>query len=207
MFRSFIVIFLCIVIAGVSFIIWNTNSTGEKLDLEKSSGDLEKDIESLEALEKNLNSVSSDEEGHEHNSEGFGPMEKYQDRDGTIKFFFGSIMMENTDIFIQSFKTEVISNALFAKSNPDKDKVALDLINKISRKGNLKDISIKKGKAPLRVSSDEYSITLWYKDGKRAEIPLSFSSYSSTHHPDSGSVYVIETSPLEIIKNIEGSLK
>jgi hypothetical protein len=131
-------------------------------------------------------------------------IQRYREKKGVIEFLFASIVLNDPNLFVQSFQPEVISKDLFKVENTDKVEVAKNLMKKISRNGKLIKVGYENKLGVFNMETQEANIILVYEDGVQVKIPIQF-QLSETHHHKDDQIYSIKTSVWEIIDRIEKS--
>lgn len=210
--RLSIALLIVILLAIVFYLIWAPES-GKKEDISLNTA--KDDV--LDEIQESREYVNDTAEWMEE-SEGDGdiaffnpPSERKKVVDSkrnVVKYFIAGLMANDVDIFLSSFHPEFISKDLFKSETPDKIKVAKEIMDRISRSGQLKEIQYGKRKGILNAETNTLTLYLSYKDDKKAEILLDIISLSDAHHEGKGEgIYVITTSVWEIIRQIENSTK
>lgn len=210
--RLSIACLIVILLSLVFYLIWAPQS-GEKEDIVLNTA--KEDV--LDEIQESKEYVNDTVEWMEE-SEGDGdlaffnpPSEHKGDVDpkgNVVKYFIAGLMANDVDIFLSSFHPESISKDLFKSKNPDKVKVAEEIMDRISRAGQLKEIQYGKRKGILNTETNTLTLYLSYKDDKKAEILLDIISLSDAHHEGKGEgIYVITTSAWEIVRQIKNSTK
>lgn len=199
-----------LVILGISlFIYLDINSGKQRIELDATKEEVLKEIkESKEYTEKTIQLAEGNDLdiGYLHQEQA--EHERKEDpKKEAIKYFIAGLLSNNTDIFLSSFNVETISKDLFQSKNPDKDNVTKEIMDKISRKGTLKEILYKVNKGFLNTDSDTILLTIKYDDQKEATVNIDLLSLSDSHHEDEIGTYVITTSAWDMIKQIEASLQ
>lgn len=123
-----------------------------------------------------------------------------------LKYFIAGLLADDMDIFLSSFNPESISKDLFQSEVEDKTKIAEEIMSRISRDGQIKDVQYKLEKGAFNSGErNKISVTLTYKDNQNAKVKLDIIPLSDAHHDDKESIYVIATSAWKIIKQVEKS--
>ncbi|GKU84344.1 MULTISPECIES: hypothetical protein [Niallia] len=121
-----------------------------------------------------------------------------------VNYFITGILKQDVELFMSTFQTETISSDLFKVEETDKQKVAQDIINRISKNNSIKGVNFKEKKGVFGGETNEVKLEFQYKDGKSSLVTLSLESIEEAHsdhaHDD---ILVITTSSWDIIKQIE----
>ncbi|MEM5014027.1 hypothetical protein ABER75_11575 [Niallia taxi] len=121
-----------------------------------------------------------------------------------VNYFITGILKQDVELFMSTFQTETISSDLFKVEETDKQKVAQDIINRISKNNSIKGVNFKEKKGVFGGETNEVKLEFQYKDGKSSPVTLSLESIEEAHsdhaHDD---ILVITTSSWDIIKQIE----
>lgn len=121
-----------------------------------------------------------------------------------VNYFITGILNQDVELFMSTFQTETISSDLFKVEETDKQKVAQDIINRISKNNSIKGVNFKAKKGVFGGETNEVKLEFQYKDGKSRLVNLSLESIEEAHsdhaHDD---ILVITTSSWDIIKQIE----
>lgn len=177
----------------------------ELLSIDKSTqNDIMKEIENIEAQEATINKWvnAEDIEGNfvEHPNEEV--LARYKEKKGVVEFLFATVLMENTELFVQAFDTETISKDLFKDDEPNKELVAKRLMSRISRDDTLSEVKYTPLTGAFGTEEDESKVTLYYEDGRKVSMMLSFVK-GGTAHSDDDEIYSVKTSAWDMINNIE----
>lgn len=139
----------------------------------------------------------------------FNPPEEHESetepKEELVKYFIAGLYTNDIDIFLSNFHPETLSRDLFKSNNPDKDAVARELINKITRDKQLKAVDYDVQKGFWNKDSDALSINITYQDGKVANIVIDIVSLTDSHEEHEHAIFYITTSAWDIIKQIESS--
>ncbi|KYD23173.1 MULTISPECIES: hypothetical protein [Bacillales] len=120
-----------------------------------------------------------------------------------IKYFVGSLITENVDLFISSFSVESISRDLYRVENPDKIAVAKEMMDRITRNG-ISKIYYEEKRGIFNTPSNKIVLTFIYNDSRQAEVSIELDNLSGDiHHDHSDESYVITTSVWQVVKQIE----
>ncbi|WP_158587591.1 hypothetical protein [Neobacillus notoginsengisoli] len=148
-------------------------------------------------------------EGAETDIGYFNPPEEKESKDArldVLKYFITGLLANDMDIFLSSFNPETISKDLFQSEISDKTEVAKEMMNRISRNGQITDVNYRVEKGSLKTNErNKLSVTFTYSDKKKAKIKLDIIPFSDAHHDDKESIFVITTSTWDLIKDIEKS--
>ncbi|MDC3424267.1 hypothetical protein NC797_07065 [Aquibacillus sp. 3ASR75-11] len=200
-----IIVSITLLSAFVYFLVWlqiNKNDT-EILNIDNAQKDIINDITKVQALEQEVYKWVNMEEMDAGILEAQDNelLQRYREKQGVVEFLFASILMDNPDLFIQSFEPEVISKDLFKIDTFNKSEVAEMFISKISRNGKLEQVGYENSKGILGAKSDKAEVRLRYSDGIEVTLSLTFEKSGSIHQ-DGGEIYSISTSVWEIIDSI-----
>lgn len=192
---------LLILFAGY-FIFTILLDNGEAINLNQSTQQVLEDVEKIRKQQDVYKWVPAKkiEEGYlEAHIDDIE--ERYRDPQNVIRFMFGTIILKDADLFMQTFETETISKDLFAVDNPDKMEVAADLINQISRDGKLDRVGVinVRGNIGQEIT---VRIALGYSDGIEVRVPIEMKLYGDIHGEEDP-VYYINSSVWDIIEKIE----
>lgn len=177
------------------------------IDLEKTQKLITEDIERLTEIEKQIFAHIPDhidDVGHMEKYDQFS-FRSFKDKEGAVKYLFASIFMNDPELFLHAFDTETISKNLFINDNPNKLTVIEDFIKEISRDGKLENIGFLQHKGVFGVKTEEASVVLYYNDGAKVTVPLTFIKRGTQHH-ENDETYFITTSVYEIIQTINNAL-
>ncbi|QCJ45500.1 hypothetical protein FAY30_26540 (plasmid) [Bacillus sp. S3] len=124
-----------------------------------------------------------------------------------LKYFIAGLLAKDIDIFLSSFNPETVSKDMYQSKVEDKTKVAKEIMNRISREGQIKDVQYKIEKGAFTSGvRNKLSVTLTYKDNRSAKVKLDIIPLGDAHqHENKESIYVITTSAWKIIEQIEKS--
>lgn len=123
-----------------------------------------------------------------------------------LKYFIAGLLANDMDIFLSSFYPESISKDIFMKEAEDTTQVAKEIMNRISRNGQIIEVKYKIEKGKLNSKGkNRLLVTLTYKDKKKANVILDILPLNDAHHEHKESIYVISTSAWKIIEQIEES--
>ncbi|MCM3443617.1 MULTISPECIES: hypothetical protein [Metabacillus] len=205
--RGVIIFCLTILLGIVGYLAWNVygHQEMELIDLVKAEKRVKSDIQTVTDEEnkvyKWLSSTDLDTghlDGHDQDV-----VDHYREKKGVVEFLFASVLMKDAELFIQAYLPQVISDDLFKVDNGDKIEVTLDIINKISRNGTLKEIGYESEKGVFGTDTQTAKVKLIYTDELEVTLSLDF-KMSGTQHEDghSGDIYSITTSAWDIIDAI-----
>lgn len=121
-----------------------------------------------------------------------------------VNYFITGILNQDIGLFMSTFKTETISSDLFKVDNVDKQDVAKDIINRISRENTIKGVNYKEKKGVFGGETNEVELEFKFKDGKSSPVSLSLEPIEEAHSDHShDEILVITTSSWDIINQIE----
>lgn len=198
-------------LAMLFYLIWGPErGKEEELDLNSITDEVRAEIKANEEYAKKASEYMGDENGE---IAYFYPPEdavnhgtKKEKKKDVVKYFIAGLIANDVDIFISSFYPETISRDLFAKDNPDKDAVAKEIMDKITRSGQLQKVEYGERKGALKQDSNTITLIFTYKDGKKSDTRIDILPLVDAHHEgDKDAIYVITSSAWEIIDQIEKS--
>jgi hypothetical protein len=205
-----IIIGIGIITFGVMLVYlnWETALGKQQLDLELTKNEVLSEIhEAKEYVNKTANWMGTEEDteiGYFH------PPEEDEHRGDTkqnvLKYFIVGLLEDDLDIFLSSFYPESISKDLYQSTEPDKEKVARQIMARISRNGQIADIHYDISKGSFNSNANEIDILITYEDEKKAGIILDITGLADAHHPEE-KIYVIQSSAWDIINDIEKSTR
>lgn len=151
-----------------------------------------------------------EETGEETDIGYFNPPDEHKENEDpkvdVLKYFITGLIANDMDIFLSSFNPESISRDLFQSDVEDKTKVAEEIMNRISRDGQINDVQYKVEKGGFKTGEkNKLAVTITYKDEQSANFKLDILPMGDSHHDDKDSIYVISTSAWELIEQIEKS--
>ncbi|MEK3993069.1 hypothetical protein [Robertmurraya sp. FSL R5-0851] len=205
---SLVIIFI---IAGVSVYLFISPSLGKQsIDLVEAKSEVLTEVEeykeyannTTEWIEKNgveaeIGFFTPSEEDHNHHSDP---------KEDVIKYFIAGLLDNNIDIFLSSFYPDSISKDLFEHKNPDKFAVTEEIMQRLSRKGTLKAVDYKVNKGFMDQETNSITLTITYRDKKKADIILELMTVEDIHHEgEVHQMYVITNSVWDMIDHIENS--
>ncbi|MCM3216732.1 hypothetical protein M3612_19795 [Niallia taxi] len=121
-----------------------------------------------------------------------------------VNYFITGILNQDVELFMSTFQTETISSDLFKVEETEKQKVALDIINRISKNNSIKGVNFKEKKGVFGGETNEVELEFQFKDGKSRSVTLSLESIEEAHSDHAhDEILVITTSSWDIIKQIE----
>ncbi|MEK4671373.1 hypothetical protein [Niallia sp. FSL R7-0271] len=121
-----------------------------------------------------------------------------------VNYFITGILKQDVGLFMSTFKTEIISSDLFKVDKVDKQEVAIDIINRISRNNTISGVNFKQKKGAFGGETNEVELEFEYEDGKSSPITISLESTEEAHSDHAhDEILVITTSSWDIIKQIE----
>ncbi len=128
-------------------------------------------------------------------------IQRYREQRGVVEFLFASILLNDPDLFIQSFRAETISQDLFLSDNPNKEEVVREVMTRISRNGLLEKLGYEEITNRFNSSTQTSRVYLYYLDGEEITIKLSFKKAGTSHHTND-EIYFITTSIWDIYNSI-----
>lgn len=121
-----------------------------------------------------------------------------------VNYFITGILKQDVGLFMSTFKTETISSDLFKVDKVDKQEVAKDIIDRISRNNTISGVNFKEKKGAFGGETNEVELEFEYKDGNSSSIIISLESTEEAHSDHAhDEILVITTSLWDIIKQIE----
>ncbi|WP_066418237.1 hypothetical protein [Sutcliffiella cohnii] len=175
---------------------------GEAIDLEQSASQVLEDVERVKNQETAYTWLETKNMSDGYLETHLSDMTQRQRiPENVIQFLFGTILVDDPELFVQAFDTETISKDLFAIDNPDKLEVASDIMNRISRDSKLERVGIinTKGSVGQEVT---VRIAISYSDGLEIKFPITMRLQRNSHGEDN-SIYFISSSVWDLIKVIE----
>lgn len=174
---------------------------GEPINLEQSAEQILVDVEKVKNQEKAYTWIASSEIESGYLDQHIVDITKrHRDPEFVVQYLFGTLILEDVELFVQAFQSGTLSEDLFSVDNPDKIEVANEMMDMITRNGLLERVGI------INVSGSIGSvvtvrISLGYSDGKEVKVPLKMEMYGDAHS-DGNSIYYITTSVWDIIEAI-----
>ncbi|WP_209124399.1 hypothetical protein [Alkalihalobacillus sp. BA299] len=201
--RRIITLILLLLLSFIGYFVYVVFiDNGEPINLDQSAQQVLEDVEMVKKQQKVYKWVASKEieEGYldEHIHD---IVERQRDPQNVIQFMFGTIILEEPELFVQTFETETISKDLFKVDNPDKLKVAANLMNQISRNGKLSRVGVINVRGSIN-QEVTVRIALEYSDGMEIKVPVKMKLYGDAHGEDH-EIYYITSSVWDIIEEIE----
>lgn len=203
-------------VIAVIVVYWafNVKMNYEIIDIQDSQNEVLAEMKAINQYVQDTNEWMNEQLGGEENNDvafSHAPAKTQDNEDPKvklIKYFITGLTIKNTDLFISCFNPETISKDLFTFDNPDKNEVALDLIKQMTREGKIKEIHYKENRGFLNESTNEITLTFIYEDGQEAKVNFTVESFNDIHdeQDEEHSVYVISTSALTMIEQIETAL-
>ncbi|MBU8855241.1 hypothetical protein [Bacillus altitudinis] len=129
------------------------------------------------------------------------PLEKFNSKEGTIEFFFASLEMNDTELFISAFQDESITEDLFASDNPDKLSVANELMRKFTKDSTIKEVRLYK-KNDYLSNPNDLKIGIVYENETVHKINIKLHQYKDKHDEHTHSMYVISSKPSELLNQL-----
>lgn len=172
-----------------------------KHDLEKSNIQNEEDFTDSEFINdyKPYFADSDFDVSYLHHHES--PLEKFNSKEGTIEFFFASLEMNDTELFISAFQDESITEDLFASDNPDKLSVANELMRKFTKDNTIKEVRLYK-KNDYLSNPNDLKIGIVYENETVHKINIKLHQYKDKHDEHTHSMYVISSKPSELLNQL-----
>lgn len=202
-----LLITVCLIVTG-TLLFMKFKGVGEEkvtLEMDAANQDLQMDMENKDVLLKAITEVPQEE----HTGEII-----FKDKDakrGTIKDsierLFASISLNNMASFMQTFDPQVLNDSLLAFENEDNQELISGFMNDINKSG-IKKVQVQDLSSPFG-DSLERKVTVSYEDQRISHFTISFRQSVSEFHDEEHNKgkYLITTSPLEIIKNIENNIE
>mgnify|MGYP001420578728 FL=1 len=204
--------FCIIFFVFVGVLIWQ-DRVEDDIDLVPITDKVTTIKEGIHELEDIQNSINQLTELHdleasylEMNHEN--PLEEFISQEQTIYCMIGTAMADNADYFIESFHLETFSKDLFSINNPEKIEVVQSFMEQITRNKTISAVGYKEQQGTFGTSKNIADVVLKYEDGLVVQLEIEFEPTESHKHGDvhdNHSIYVIKTSILDIIENINSA--
>lgn len=199
--KSLIVFTLVILIIITGFLMLNKNmvTEPESIDLESSQNRLKENIENMINIEDHIEEIA-DKYGldlAEYQIESIDYMDYYAEKKGVVEFLFASLVMNDSELFLQAFDMGSISSDLFAVEQANKDEVIKTMMDKITRNNTLQSINY----LDENSNTNHATVNIIYEDGLTVTIPLQFEKIQQQQ----STLYSISTSVWDMIDIIEKS--
>lgn len=180
----------------------------EMLPLDQTTEEM---ITNIQVTEKYVNDTTKwmEQHGEEIVLGYFTPPKKentqeYDGKKEVVKLLIAGIQTNNVDIFLSSFDVKTISNDLSKYDVTERFNAAEEIMNRISRNGQLKEVYYEDIKGFFDTQTKELNVTFVYADNSKAKITLETVVYGDNHeNTRSPAMYAISTSVWEIINKIE----
>jgi hypothetical protein len=209
--RLFSILFQVSLIGLLFYLILGSDEKKETVNLNKTKEDVLKGINESKQYVKKTTEWMGDTSGEGEISYFNPPQKKGSNSDpkkDVVKFFLGGLLTNDVEIFMSSFYAQTISEDLFKKKNvTDKTVVVQEIMNRISRNGQLKGVQYQDKKGAFNAETDKLSLILIYKDNKQATITLQLMPVKDEHGEHKKEILVITTHAWDVIKQIETQTK
>lgn len=204
--RFYGIIVLLVLIGSLFYLMFSPNGKQEKIDLATTTKDVIQEINvSKEYVKKTTDWMGKGNDGSE-DLYFHPPRVKNNNQDqkkDVVKYFIAGLMTNDADIFMSNFYVQTISEDLFKTKTPDKTEVVKEIMNRISRNGQVKEVRYADKKGIFNSETDKLTLILVYKDNKQANITIQVLPVHVSHKESGGKILVIKTSAWDIIKQIE----
>jgi hypothetical protein len=198
---------LLVTLMGLLFyLILSPGGKQEKMNLDKTKEDVLGEINASKEYLKQTTEWMGDKSADGDIAYFNPPHKKVKNQDpkkDVVKYFIAGVLINDVDIFMSSFYAQTISEDLFKKDVPDKTVVVKEIMHRISRNGQLKDVQYKDKKGIFNSETNQLSLVLIYNDNKQATITLQVIPVEDEHGEHEEKVFVITTSAWDIINQIE----
>ncbi|MFD1736283.1 hypothetical protein ACFSCX_06850 [Bacillus salitolerans] len=202
-----LVVVLISSIACIFFFMTKPVISEESLEFERAKENVLELYEKAKAQENAHKWVHSDRvEGGYEESLDEEIIEFYNQKKNVIEFMIGAILLDDVDAFVESFDMQTLSEDLYSVDEVDKYEVAKEFMDAISREGRLEGVTLIQEKTVFGIEKEELRAVLFYEDGVEVEVLMVLKKVHTFHHQHDD-VYVITTSPLEIIGEIRNNSK
>ncbi len=201
------VLVFAVLILGVVYGLKNFLTTQglltESITIKEITLEVNEDIEKMKYIEDEHHDHSDLENSEEEMSGSeLEILNKNKEPEYVIKLLFGAVKLQDIDLFTSVFEFEQLNKALFSVVEPDKEKVLREMVSRISRNNSIKEINILSLKQEEDVSvSAEVKIS--FEGDIHKNVSLVLVPASTFHESDNG-IFVVVTSPWDVINQIEG---
>ncbi|MFS8304207.1 hypothetical protein [Bacillus altitudinis] len=172
-----------------------------KRDIEKSNIQNEEDLSDNEFINDYKPYFSDNDFDISYLQHHESPLAKFNSKEGTIEFFFASLEMNDTELFISAFQDESITEDLFDSDNPDKLSVANELMRKFTKDNTIKEVRLYK-KHDYMSNPNEFKIGIMYENETVHKINIKLHQYKDKHDEHTHSMYVISSKPSELLNQL-----
>lgn len=199
---------IIIFILLIMYLIWGPESGKKQLELDSTKDEVLSEIQkSQEYVDKTTKWLEDEDADIAY----FHPPEEHKSNEDpktdVLKYFIAGLLANDSDIFLSSFYPESLSKDLFQSNISDKEKVAKEIMQRISRNGQIADVEYVVKKGAFNSETNKISVHFIYKDEKKAKVTLDILPVADSHDHGEESIYVITTSAWKIIEQIENSTK
>ncbi|MBU8908096.1 hypothetical protein [Desertibacillus haloalkaliphilus] len=176
----------------------------EPIELKEVSNELQNDIERIGSREeKAYQWIYTEDIDYAYLEEIEREwIEKYQKPKHMVEYLFAAITLDDIELFVEAFEPGVISQDLFLVDTIDKEKVAKDIITRITRNDKLSEVNYLSERLTNHHYEAKVEVQLLYEDDKKVRLPLEMRLFGTSHHDDD-EVFYITTSAWDIIDTIE----
>lgn len=194
----------------IMYLIWGLETGKKQLELDSTKNEV---VSEVRKAQEYVNKTSKwlESEGEDSEIAYFHPPEEHDENDDpktdVLKYFIAGLLANDLDIFLSSFYPESISKDLFQSDTPDKEKVAEEIMQRISRNEQILDVEYVIKRSTFNSETNKVSVNFIYEDGKKAKVNLDILPVTDSHDKEEQSIYVITTSAWKIIEQIENSTK
>lgn len=209
--RFFSILFLISLIGLLFYLVNRPSEKTETINLNKTKDDVLSEIKDSKQYVKNTTNWLGDKSADQDIANFNPPHQKGANKNpkkDVVKFFVAGLLTNDIDIFMSSFYAQTISEDVFKKKNvTDKTEVVQEIMNRISRNGQLKGVQYQDKKGAFNAETDKLSLILIYKDNKQATITLQLMPVKDEHGEHKKEILVITTHAWDVIKQIETQTK
>lgn len=207
-----------LIVTGVLLIIFSIYGIYKTATKPKVEADLSKIEESVDTLKSEIDIFKKLQEGNATPEEIVGFQEelekKYSKPEAAIDYLMSGAMLKDPTVYRDSFIYETFQKDIFGQSEPDKVKLAEEIMDRLTRSGSLekvdyKDVKWTTEKKTVRILTDFYYTDL--SEPIRVSILVKQKEAEKKHgedgagdeHTASTNFYYVYTSAWEMIHSIE----
>lgn len=207
--RKRIAILVVVLIGVISTIIYlmmtGRIQTGEELDIKEKAKIIQQESQAIdEATKREAKLLTQFDPNNDSQVEGLDAsyMNNFGSPQGMAEYVFGTLILNDPELFINAFDGYTISNDLSeGKNYEEKMDIVAKMMQRLSRDGTLKEVNL--------ISSNVYDdgaeaqVLLIYEDEKDAKVKLKFSVDEEMHDPNHKKSYSVLTSIWDLIDQVE----